>query len=1240
MGMVLDGVAASEQPDSSAEIMDVRGCDISDLVAGRGVLNWEHLGDKDAGHSANDIVGRITYAKKVFERADCENARQREYWDFVQVPYIYIKAELFDAEGHPGATAAAAVIRHYRNKGLPILCRYSIEGSTLEQDGPYLKRTIARRVALTIKPANKSAVSGVISDGDGDTKKASETTPVEDPLAFLLGDKTRKHEHPDQHRLGGAVFVPGDPELTETASAVSALTEQLAEVKKSISAGGYNAAPGTLTGGAALQREDLGHTLQDVGFRNKAKAALRDYDPDTHGPFRAYAKHQLPEASDEFLDRFEQAVGDWKVTRAQLLAKKEDPDEVAEPGGRATRSGGGMSTGSKAFQAKQKKYEKKLAGIQTTNAQGGLPGMGDMGPAMPPAETPEFKVRTGKRLTHGDAYFDHATGVLHTADGKFKVYIPDLNDRGYGEILRDPELNAIHDTAMRNWMTVHKVMRSGKVPDEMVALAALFSAMSPNTAVPVQELAYGHLMDMMGAPTGQGGFEGFDPTKELSRKELARYAKEWKAVSNGQMLPAWERDHFAHRGSGIWTKEGRRHKIGLGAQKWGGAKNYHELHKTLTDLVQKHGTDARAIAALLNDMKARSGTKRQGEDPDVKGFAPKTIRYLLGMMGAGNVVVPDTHFIRHTFGLHTADPRSDVLKKYLWNEHNEHLLAEIDKYYLAHHPAVAHTREKMQRMFGEDLGEQALFPAFWLHWLTIQPHEKRRGWFERGQAKNAETDHGVFWNAVRRVLDKYGIPHDHRLIKAEFENDGSMAARVAHAVKELENQFGFVPATLALYSTMVPAVLNHHETGEEPLKKMERLMEQLQALAKGEKKVEARPPVVFQGATVYPGELEVTNGPRKGQKYKLLHMGDQWHHVLDEEGNVGRIHAKNPSFRVTAEPRVNGMGLHLVDATKHGAPGLSELPEQQELLHGLDLKYEAMKRYEGQQKGMSKQYAPDETGWRQSHAGHISWVKPASAMDSIVGVENRKGYPTAYREAAFHHLAKNFFKLGQHVPVTAAFHHPVDGKPYSAMKLVPGAEHYERYSAEHNASLATLDHTGQLDKMALMDMILDHGDRHFGNFVLTPGQAPYLHLIDNGLSMSGQDEVPEFPGYWKARHDGSENWQEEPLHPEAVAWAQKLNPEKLGRMMEQLGVPAKQRSESVRRLQALKDRIAAGLAGQRNMALAGFPRLAPVTRGAAFFAPFLSTAGGKRASTYDMVAARDPSEEELNSGISTMMRTT
>lgn len=1204
MGMVLDGVFASEQPDSSAEILIIKGADISDLQSGRATLNFEHLGDKNPGHSANDHIGRITYARKVFTRGDCEDARQREYWDFVQVPFIYGKAELFNDEGHPGAIAAAAMIRHYRVRNLPILCRFSIEGSTLEQDGPLLKRTMARRVALTVKPANKSAISGVISDSEGPEKK--ESTPVEDPLAFLLGDKTRKHENPDLRQLGGSPTIACDPEI----DAVAVLVSKLAEVKKSITAGGYNAAPGALTGGSALQREEL-HGVHDLTFRNKAKAALRDYDPDSHGEFKQYMKHLLPEASDSFLDRFAEAVGDWKVTRQQLLSKAED--EVAEPSGRATRSGGGLSTGSTAFKAKQKKYEHKLSGLKEGAAQGGLPGMGEAGPAMPPSESPEFKVRTGKRLTHGDAYFDQGQGVLHTADGKFKVYIPSLDDRGYGEILQDPELNRIHDTALKNWMMVHRVMRSGKVPPEMVALSALFSAMSPNTAVPVQELAYGHLMDLTGAPTGQGGFEGFDPTKELNRHEYARYAKEFNALAKGQKLPAWERDHFAHQGSGIWTQGGQRMKIGLGAQKWAGAKNYHEIHKTLTDLVGKHGTDARAIASVLNDMKARSGTKRQGEDPDVKGFAPKTIRYMLGMMGAGNVVVPDTHFIRHTFGLHNADPKSDVLKKYLWNEQNEPLLAELDKFYMGHHPAVAHTRAKIQQQYGEDLGEQALFPSFWLHWLTIQPHEKRRGWFDRGQAKNAETDHAVFWNAVKRVLDKYSIPHDHQLVKSEYDNDGSMAVRVAHATKELENQFGFVPATLALYSTMMPAVLNNREQ----LQKAERLTEQLQALAKAEPQKKPKP-VPFRGESVLPGELEVLTGPQKGNKHRLVAVadpkkGEQYHHILADSGSLHRVKADSPAYRINTPPARQGLGFQLVDAKKHGVPGLSEHPDQQELLHGMDLSGDTEPTRPGQRMGESfRSGGHHEVGWRKSRSGHTSYVKPAFGMNSIIRPSELDGFSTAHREAAFHGLAKNFFGLGEHVPLTTAFNHPLSGEPYSAQKMVEDGEHHDRANMSHWSTLSSLRNTGQLDKLAMMDMILGSGDRHDGNFMLTPKKAPYVHLIDNGLSLPNHpSDVPGTPGYWN-KAAPAKGWAEEPLHPEAVAWAQKLNPTKLNALMESMGIPKRSREESVRRLNALRARISKGR----------------VTKGGAFYSPFIEPSSQTKGGTSGVVDALDPPDTQ------------
>src|SRR4051812_33783972 len=172
--MVLDGIAASEAIDSSGEILDVKGLDISNLQEGTGVLNYEHRGDNSEGASSNDIIGHITFAKKIYGAKDCENDRELTYWNKVQLPFVYIQAELFNDEGHPGAVAAAALIRYYHHRKLPILMRYSIEGSTLDRDGNKLKRAVAKRVAATIKPCNRSCISGVISDGDVAAEKSKD----------------------------------------------------------------------------------------------------------------------------------------------------------------------------------------------------------------------------------------------------------------------------------------------------------------------------------------------------------------------------------------------------------------------------------------------------------------------------------------------------------------------------------------------------------------------------------------------------------------------------------------------------------------------------------------------------------------------------------------------------------------------------------------------------------------------------------------------------------------------------------------------------------------------------------------------------------------------------------------------------------------------------------------------------------------------------------------------------------
>lgn len=132
-GLLLDGIFASEAIDSSGEVFDVDGADLSIMEEGRGVANYEHRGPgaENETASGNDIVGKIVATKKIFTEKDCENDRQRLYWKKVELPFIYGIVRLFDGAGHAGAIALAATIRDLDANNEPVLVRFSIEGTTL-----------------------------------------------------------------------------------------------------------------------------------------------------------------------------------------------------------------------------------------------------------------------------------------------------------------------------------------------------------------------------------------------------------------------------------------------------------------------------------------------------------------------------------------------------------------------------------------------------------------------------------------------------------------------------------------------------------------------------------------------------------------------------------------------------------------------------------------------------------------------------------------------------------------------------------------------------------------------------------------------------------------------------------------------------------------------------------------------------------------------------------------------------
>lgn len=289
ISLIIDGVFSSEAIDTSGEVVDLKGMDITTMEEGKGFANWEHLG-KDSRGYGQEIVGKILYVKKIFKAADCETDRQKKYFKEVrETPYLYGVVRLYDGSGHPGAVALAAQIRDQDAHGEEILVRYSIEGAKLSSKDHVITESIAKVVALTMRPANRTCHSGILYD----------------PKA-----KVAKNE---QLRDFQQLCRQEDAALNLVTIDVT-----LKALVKAIAAGTTDAAPSSLTQGPALQRE---HIIRK--YKNQALAAIRDFPerPFEKSRFKEFAKHKMPEVSEEFLDHFADLAQDAHLGKAEILDK-------------------------------------------------------------------------------------------------------------------------------------------------------------------------------------------------------------------------------------------------------------------------------------------------------------------------------------------------------------------------------------------------------------------------------------------------------------------------------------------------------------------------------------------------------------------------------------------------------------------------------------------------------------------------------------------------------------------------------------------------------------------------------------------------------------------------------------------------------------------------------------------------------------------------------------------------------
>lgn len=1119
--MIIDGIAASEAIDSSGEILDIKGCDISDLEQGSGVLNWEHRGDDAQGASANDIIGKIVFAKKIYSPEDCTDNRQLEYWHKIQLPYIYIICRLFDGSGHPGAIAAAAMIRDYQANGEPLLIRYSIEGTTLKKDkgSNRLLESVARRVAATIKPCNKSCHSGLIADpqGTSDTKKNEE------------------NPHPNFTPLGGSFEY-------------EAGTIEGGNIHKALEAGNYNVAPGTITGGASLQ-------VEDRGLKNRVKAAVRDWDRKT--PFKKFLKHRLPEASDEFCDRFSDLVQDYTIKKAQKEAvKKAVVKKVVD------------KVKAKAAQAPQ---------LTVVPSEDALSIRGAPVPAN----------HEGTKTA-----FDENTGTLHTPRGSFPMYIPSrdaaMPDAGqkFHNIMNDPKVTKFHDYAMANWSKMHQHLKNGTLPPEVIMHGVLFSQLSPNTPVPMQELMYAHLVDAM-------RHTGKDPRSAEGMKVLRH---DWLSRDKPQQWPDHSREHFTRLESQLRMKNdskgtGRvQGDIGgfmLANNKFKNMEQYHTLHHSLVDLVGRHKDDARGgveelmfhkkQAGLWDAKRRRDIDKGKGDPgpytagPSVPGLAPKTARYTYGMLGGGNVTVPDTHFTRYLFGLdRQKDGNSiDYIKSLLWNENNSHVLGGIDRYYAKHHDAVKHMQQ--HPTWGSHFAkpEDAVFPAFWKNWVGILPHEAARGMKTNGW--NEATDHRPFWEAVGPYLNK----------SEGQAQDTNLAMRTAKTHHEWAQKYGEMPAMLMYFHYLVPQLLAAGEKRQqaqtitkfeaaaiELRKGDERESWQAPPFDSGpeapEPEGEKEPPqtVKFNDKVVKPGSAFLHAS--KKTVFLLDHTPD--HYVAVPED---KIHGWTPQDLIKLPRHGDAKGYQvmthpehleapsIVSHEVHGQPEYTHHDDVKELIHGLDLGG----KHEQGDSGVNRAHS----FWTKNAAGKRVYVKAENPGSEL----NQGDFTESQREALYHNLARDFYGLGEYVTPTAAITHPKTGQRMTVVQHTPG-EHFEHahYNPDpkHSAHMKALHDSGELHKLAIMNQINHTPDRHDMNYMLTDNGK--LKLIDHGFAFSKQPLYGSYiPHYLETGHDGARTAT---LHPEAAKWVQGLKPEELEMQMRRHAVPEAYIHEARRRLKAVQ----------------------------------------------------------------------
>ncbi len=298
----IDMIAGSQLRDTQGEMLSVEGADISDLQAGRGRFNDNH------GKGFYNSIGRVTGAKKIFKSDDCENDRERYYWDKVKAPFIYVKGYLYDDEDHPNARAAAAILRNVHKSDAALKIKASVEGGVISRgvsDQSLLARTKIHSVALTFTPANNATLVEPVSLDKSSYDEAADAELIKS-VAHLAQTNVPSFRHVERHATAGRILnnieaikelaaelgipesdlpLPERDELIKQAVEYKIVNnvKKINELTKALMAGyGGAGAPTSMSGGSVIQSESLedGRGMKFIGC-------------DDCGKEQVYSKYQV-----------------------------------------------------------------------------------------------------------------------------------------------------------------------------------------------------------------------------------------------------------------------------------------------------------------------------------------------------------------------------------------------------------------------------------------------------------------------------------------------------------------------------------------------------------------------------------------------------------------------------------------------------------------------------------------------------------------------------------------------------------------------------------------------------------------------------------------------------------------------------------------------------------------------------------------------------------------------------------